>query len=58
MMAISTVSGHAFGLMVFLAFLMGVERFSERSKFVAITCALLLLFAGLLAAGLVGDILP
>ncbi|CAN0517397.1 unnamed protein product, partial [Scytosiphon promiscuus] len=57
MMAISTVSGHAFGLMILLAFLMGVERFSERSKIVTITCALLLLFAGLLAAELVGDLL-
>lgn len=57
MMAISTVSGHAFGLMVFLAFLMGVDRFSERSKIVTITCALLLLFASLLAAELVGNVL-
>lgn len=53
MMAISTVSGHAFGLMIFLAFLMGVERFSALPKVLTITCSLLLLFAGLLAGTLI-----
>lgn len=53
MMAISTVSGHAFGLMIFLAFLMGVERFSARPKVLTITGSLLLLFAILLAATLI-----
>ncbi len=54
MMAISTVSGHAFGLMILLAFLMGVERFSARPKVLIITCTLLALFAALLASALLG----
>jgi hypothetical protein len=54
MMAISTVSGHAFGLMILLAFLMGLERFSARPKLLIITCTLLALFAALLASALLG----
>lgn len=54
MMAISTVSGHAFGLMILLAFLMGLERFSARPKVLIITCTLLALFAALLAGALLG----
>lgn len=53
MMAISTVSGHAFGLMILLAFLMGVERFSHQPKVLTITCALLLLFVVLLVGALI-----
>lgn len=54
MMAISTVSGHAFGLMILLAFLMGLERFSARPKVLIITCLLLALFTALLASALLG----